>query len=170
MQEAGAQAPKTSFHHFPLLGTWHPAHFFFLAGACKQIKKMTSHRHRSQQTPTENWKSPPAKCLHRALSHTAIHCCPDTLMCDHCSQCQLLHKHLSPNLCGVCSGCGDITHMLRHCQPMCEPGSGSMADPGCTAYSDQSGINIWIFPYEHGCTHTHMHTCFLPQLSRPGCP
>lgn len=61
------------------------------------------------------------------------------------------------------------THMLRHCQPMCEPGSGSMADPDCTAYSDRNGINIWIFPYEHGYTHTYTQH-FLSQLSRPGCP
>lgn len=29
LEEAGTQAPKTSFHHFPVLETWHPCSFHF---------------------------------------------------------------------------------------------------------------------------------------------
>lgn len=58
---------------------------------------------------------------------------------------------------------GLFSHMLRHCQPMCEPDRGNMAEPGCTAYSNQRGTSSWVFPYEHGCTHTEV-------LFYPSCP
>lgn len=169
--------PKLQKPHFPALTSPGaqdaPSLLISVAGACKQIKETTSRRHRPQQTPTQNSRFPPAKHPHRALPHTGTHCHPNTPTRDYCSLCRLLHKHLSPNLRGVCSVYGDVTHMPRSCQPMCEPGSWSMADPGRAPYSDQRGIKVWIFPYAHGCMYTHTHRptdVLLPQMTGPGCP